>query len=65
MDKELMLKLKLAMNDLEKAVENLDLVVEACCEDPSQGPHQTKGSPMMSMRNKFLSIDTGSASNEE
>ena len=57
MDKEMQLKLKLAMNQLESACEAMELVVEACC--PEDMPEMK--APQMPKRIKMMMTDTGSS----
>lgn len=60
MDKEMQLKLKLAMNQLEAACESMEMIVEACCEEEEPIMGMSKGR----IRNKMLMIDTGSSTEE-
>ena len=57
MDKEIQLKLKLTMNQLESACEAMEMIVEACCgEDMPETP-----TPNAPKRIKMMMTDTGSS----
>ena len=49
MDKEMQLKLKLSMNQLEAACESMELIVEACCgENMPETPKMVRSKMLMS-----------------